>query len=120
MTKPRRTLTIDEAVGAFMALSEQEDTGLLPDGGGPAPSGPLSQPEKEAALFHLAAHLVRLACPDPAACSDQRCRREALCRHSVYLHDRRVSGVTSHPRRTPGAEAARYAMWVYMSSRPDG
>jgi hypothetical protein len=79
-------------------------------------SGPATPEEAEASHFRLAEFVLGLACPDPRACSDQRCRRSGLCRHFAHLRQLQQSGVTHHPRRTPGAEAVRYAVWVCMNS----
>lgn len=72
--------------------------------------------EREELRFRLAKLVLSLACPDPRACNDPHCRRSVLCRHFARVEAKRASGKASHPMRTPGAEAARYAVWVYMSS----
>jgi hypothetical protein len=66
--------------------------------------------------FAFAEFILSLACPDPRACPDRHCRRDRLCSHFARVHAKRASGQSSHPRRTPGAEACRYAIWVYMNS----
>jgi hypothetical protein len=112
--QPLRALTADAALAELQALVN-DTLGDVPVG----TSGPPQTPEEaEATRFRMAELLVGLACPDPGVCGDQRCRRDALCRHLVYLRDRQKSGLSDHPRRTAGAEAVRYATWVYMSSRP--
>jgi hypothetical protein len=121
MSEPLRQLTIDEAVSEFHALLQEQLGGDPGDGPGDGPVGdwapPATQEEAEARHFRMAEHLVGLACPDPAACGDPRCRRDALCRHLAHVRTRQAAGKSSHPRRPPGADALRYAIWVYMSSR---
>jgi hypothetical protein len=113
MMKPSRQLTIDEAIGEFQALL-QEQLGDVP----PGACGPPQTPEEaEARRFQMAEHLVRLACPDRTLCADYRCRRDAICRHLAFVLTRQRTGKSGHPRRPPGAEAVRYAIWVYMSAR---
>jgi hypothetical protein len=119
MTEPSRQLTIDDAVGEFYALMLEELGDGLGDGVGDR-GAPESHEEAEAGHFRLAEHLVGLACPDPTACSDSRCRRDVLCRHLAHVRRRQATGRSSHPRRPPGADALRYAIWVYMSSRGGG
>ncbi len=112
MTEPLRQLTIDEALGEFQALVQEQLGDGLPGDCGP----PETPEEAEARRFRMAELLVGLACPEPAACIDQRCRRDGLCRHWGYVKMKESTGRCDHPRRTPGAEAVRYAIWVYMSS----
>src|SRR5262245_10709150 len=112
MTAPARQMTIDQALGEFLALlKEQHDA---TPAGERAP--PLTPKEEEARRFRMAEHLIGLACPDPTACTDQRCRRDRLCRHLAHLRNRQAANKSIHPRRTPGAEALRHAIWLYMSS----
>jgi hypothetical protein len=116
MKEPMRQLTIDQAVAEFYAMLREGGLDAPAGGGGPAET-----PEAaEAGHFRVADRLILLACPDPTRCVDQRCRRDARCRHMAYLRDRERAGTSLHPRRTPGAEAMRYAIWVYMSSQPCG
>jgi hypothetical protein len=61
-----------------------------------------------------------LSSPDLRAWIDQRYRRNARCRHFERVRAKRASGKASHPRRTTGAEAVRYAIWAYMSSDGGG
>ena len=105
-------LTIDEAIGEFHAVLKEE----LGDNPPHTATTPATPEEAEAGLFRFAEYMLGLACPDPAACTDQRCRRNALCRHLPHVRAKQQGGESRHPRRTPGAEAARYAIWVYMSS----
>jgi hypothetical protein len=112
MIEPLRRLTIDEAIGGFQALI-RERFGDAPPGENRRPETP---EEAEAGRFRVAELLVGLACPDQRACIDQRCRRDGLCRHWAYVKMKESTAKCAHPRRTPGAEAVRYAIWVYMSS----
>ena len=112
--QPRRELTIDEALAELQALVN-DTLGEAPAG---AKAPPQTPEEAEAARFRTAEFLLRLACPDPGDCTDPRCRRDARCRHLAYVQDRQKDGVSQNPRRSAGAEAVRYAAWVYMSSRP--
>jgi hypothetical protein len=109
---PTHQLTIDEAIAEFQAVVREE----LGDGPSDAPMTPRTPQEEEESRFRFAEFMLSLACPDPRACTDHRCRRNVACRHFERVQAKRLSGKTSHPRRTPGAEAARYAIWVYMSS----
>jgi hypothetical protein len=112
MTTRSPQLTIDDAVGKFHAVLKEE----LGDAPPLAPM-PLETPEEaEARLFRFAEYLLGQACPDPAACADPRCRRDVLCRHFARVRAKQQSGASSHPRRTAGAEAVRYAIWVLMSA----
>jgi hypothetical protein len=108
---------MDEAVAQFSAMLRERLGEPRTDRVGLAPAPP---EEKEARQFHLAELLIALACPDARACIHQRCRRDSMCRHLARVRAKQASGRSSHPRRTPGAEAARYAIWVYMSSAPPG
>jgi hypothetical protein len=112
MTPRSRQLTIDEAIGEFQAVLKEE----LGDSPPLAAMAPQTPEEAEAGRFRFAEYMLGLACPDPAACADQRCRRNTLCRHLAHVRAQQQGGESRHPRRTPGAEAARYAIWVYMSS----
>jgi hypothetical protein len=109
MTDTSRLLTIDEAVGEFIAIARH----VLGD----APAGdclpPETPQEAETRHFLLAQHLIERACP-PAACADRNCRRNAVCKHMARVRARWSAGKSSHPRRPPGADALRYAMWVYV------
>lgn len=107
-----RQLTIDEAIAEFQAVVHEE----LGDIGPRTGRTPTTPEEEEEGRFRLAEYLLGLACPDPRACTDQHCRRKVLCRHFERVQAKRTSGTARHPRRTPGAEAVRYAIWVYMSS----
>jgi len=108
-----RQLTIDEAIAELQAVVHEE----LGDADAATRTTTQGTPEeKEEACFRLAELLLGLACPDPRACTDQHCRRRTLCRHFERVQAKRASGTARHPRRTPGAEAVRYAIWVYMSS----
>jgi hypothetical protein len=117
MGTPIRQLTVDQAIGEFRALL-REELGDAPDD---QPAGDVAAPatpeQDEESRFACAELILSLACPDPRACTDPRCRRHALCRHFGRMRAKRASGIASNPRRTPGAEAVRYAIWVYMSSR---
>jgi hypothetical protein len=107
-----RQLTIDEAVAEFTTMID-EVLGKAPLGG----ATPETPQEAETREFLLAQHLIGLACPQPSSCRDQRCRREAICRHMATVRDRWRTRQTSHPRRPPSADALRYGIWVYVSSR---
>ena len=112
MNQQPQLLSVDEAMAEFMhAMSD------LYGDSPPAPGAPPASPaEAEASHFRLAERLLHLACPDARACTDQRCRRDRLCRHLAFVRDKREKGIATHPRRTPGAEAVRYAVWVYMNT----
>jgi hypothetical protein len=112
MTGPTQPLTVDEAMAEFQAVT-REVLGDTPSYAGSMPSTP---EEAEEGRFRFAEFILGLACPDPRACTDPRCRRNGLCRHFAHLRHGQQSGVPRHPRRTPGAEAVRYAVWVYMNS----
>jgi hypothetical protein len=112
MNDPTHQLSVDEAMAEFQAVVREE----LGDSVAHS-TGSLPTPEQaEANRFKLAEYMLQLACPDPRSCTDRRCRRNALCRHFAYVRSLQQSGVSRHPRRTPGAEAARYAVWVYMNN----
>jgi len=72
--------------------------------------------QAETRRFHCAEVLLQAACPGPAHCSDQRCRRGGLCRHLADLYARQGRHGLQATRRTPGADALRHAIWVYMNS----
>ena len=112
MNQQPQRLSVDEAMAAFMHA--------MPDVCGDSPPAPGTPPasreEIDASHFRLAELLLHLACPDAGACTDQRCRRDRVCRHLVFVRDKREKGIATHPRRTPGAEAVRYAVWVYMNT----
>ena len=105
-------LTVDDAVGEFRAMLKEK----IGDSPPLTTMTPQTPEEAEAGRFRFAEQLLSLACPDPAACANQQCRRNRLCRHFARLRAKQQSGVSRNPRRTPGAEAARYAIWVYMSA----
>ena len=112
MTTQTRQLTIDDAIAEFQAVVREE----LGDTPPHTTRVPVTPEEAEARRFQFAEFMLGLACPDPTACTDWQCRRHRLCRHFARLRVKQRNGVSRHPRRTPGAEAARYAIWVYMSS----
>ena len=112
MNTPSRELTVDDAMSEFQAML-REAFGDNPPGAATRPETP---EEREEGLFRFAELVLSLACPDPRACSHPHCRRNLCCRHFARIETKRTSGKASHPRRSPGAEAARYAVWVYMSS----
>jgi hypothetical protein len=113
METTMRQLTIDQAIAELQAIVREE---LGDDPPLPMASAPGTPEEEEDHRFRFAEYLLSLACPDPRACTDHRCRRDARCRHFERVRAKRASGEASHPRRTPGAEAVRYAIWAYMSS----
>ena len=112
MTTPIRQLTVDDAMAEFQAALRE----ALGDRAPNAAASPATSEEQEEGLFGFAEVVLSLACPNPRACSHPHCRRMVRCRHFARVEAKRASGKASHPRRTPGAEAARYAVWVYMSS----
>ena len=111
MNEQPQRLSVDDAMAEFMRTMSDR-YGDSP----PAPDPPPSPAEREANLFCIAERLLRLACPNPEACTDPRCRRDRLCRHFAFVRDKREKGIATHPRRTPSAEAFRYAVWVFMNS----
>ena len=115
MTQRSRQLTIDEAMGQFQTVLKEELGDAAPNAA-KTPESPETPEEAEANRFRFAEYIVGLACPGPTACTDQRCRRNAVCRHIAHLRATQRDGVTRHPRRTPGAEAIRYAVWLYMNT----
>lgn len=112
MSTPTCQLTVDEAMAEFYAVLREK----LGDVSSIASPVSETSEEAEARRFKLAEFMLGLACPDPRACTDQRCRRNAICRHFAHVRAKQQSRQSVHPRRTPGAEAARYAIWVYMNS----
>ena len=110
MNEPTRPLT--GAMAELHAVVREELGDALADRG----STPATPEQAEENRFRFAEFILSLACPDPRACTDNRCRRDGRCRYFTYLRDKQRSGMSMHPRRTPGAEAARYAVWVYMNS----
>jgi len=112
MKQSKHPLTIDAAMAEFHAVVREELGDSLAHGD----TTPLTPEQHEDSRFRFAEFMVSLACPDPRACTDQRCRRDVVCRHYARVQAKRT-GRSSHPRRTPGAEAVRYAIWAYMSSR---
>jgi hypothetical protein len=116
MTTLSRPLTIDEAIGEFQAMVVDELGEAEPGACGP----PLETPaEADSRHFLLAQYLIGLACPVPAHCRDRQCRRD-ICRHLARVRARWSARKSSHPRRPPGADALRYAIWVYVSARRGG
>jgi hypothetical protein len=117
MTDTLPPLTIDEAMGAFQTMV-QDVLGDEPLGDG----APLSETPQEAETrrFLLAQHLIDRTCPSPSACAYRACRRDATCQHLARVRARWAAGRSSHPRRPPGADALRYAIWVYVSARRSG
>jgi hypothetical protein len=112
MNTSARQLTVDDAMSEFQAALREALGDSPPD----AAARPWTPEEREEGLFRFAEVVLSLACPDPRACSHPHCRRMVRCRHFARVEAKRTSGKASHPRRTPGAEAARFAVWVYMSS----
>jgi len=112
MREPVHQLTIDAAMAEFQAVVREE----LGESFARRGTIPRTPEQREDSLFHFAEFMLSLACPDPRSCTDQRCRRGVVCRHYAHVQAKRSSGRNSHPRRTPGAEALRYAIWAYMSS----
>ena len=113
MTALSRPLTIDEAIGEFQAMVQDELGEAGPGVCGP----PLETPaETDSRHFLLAQYLIGLACPAPARCRDYRCRRDT-CWHLARVRARWSARKSSHPRRPPGADALRYAIWVYVSAQ---
>ena len=111
MKQATHPLTVDAAMAEFQAVVREE----LGDSFARENTTPQTPEQREDSLFRFAEFMLSLACPDPRACSDQRCRREVVCRHYARVQAKRAGG-SSHPRRTPGAEAVRYAIWAYMTS----
>jgi hypothetical protein len=108
-------LTVDEAVAEFRTILLAK---LGPPTAARSQTWAAETPaEAEARRFRLAESLLRRACPDPTRCTDQRCRRRRLCRHFADLRARQ-QGRPGQPatRRTPGADALRHAIWVFMNS----
>jgi hypothetical protein len=118
MTEPSSPLTIDEAVSEFQTMVE-DALGEAPPGGG-APPPPETPQEAETRHYLLAQYLIGRACPSAAACRDRGCRRDGECKHLARVRARWSAGRSSHPRRPPGADALRYAIWVYVSWRRGG
>ncbi len=114
MNAPTPRSTVDDAMSEFQAMLREALGDSSPD----ATARPVTPEEREEGRFRFAEAVLGLACPDPRACRHPHCRRNARCRHLARVAAKRASGKVSHPRRTPGAEAARYAVWVLMSSAP--
>ena len=112
MTEPAHPMSIDEAMAEFHAVVRE----TLGDTFTRGPSAFQTPEEEEDCRFRFAEYMLSLACPDPRGCNDPRCRRTVGCHHYARVQAKRASGKSSHPRRTPGTEAMRYAIWVYMSS----
>jgi len=114
---PMPKLSVDAAVAEFYKLLHEELTrrGIEPVMR-PHHYVPDTSAQAEAVRFQLAELLLRLACPELRRCKDQRCRRGGLCRHLADMHMRQRPQVAPPvARRTPGADAARHAMWVFMN-----
>jgi len=109
-------LSIDDAVAQFLATAGD----MLADMP-PGPSGgraPQTLQEQEDAHFHMAEFIVARMCPDAGRCRERVCRRAQACKHRIEILNMRAKPpIGLHPRRTPGAHAARYAMWLYMNHR---
>jgi hypothetical protein len=116
MIETSRPLTVDEAVAEFTAMVDDVLGDVLP-GGAATPETPQ---EADTRHFLLAQHLIGLACPRPSACRDQRCRRDASCRHLAYVQSRWRARRSGHPRRPPGADILRHAIWLYVTARRRG
>src|SRR5262245_60900753 len=110
-------LSVDDAVAEFYKLLAEElnRRGIEP-GMRPRHYVLDRSAQTETVRFCLAELLLRLACPDLRRCKDQRCRRGGLCRHLADLSMRQRPQIAPPTRRTPGADAARHAMWVFMNS----
>jgi hypothetical protein len=114
MTMPlQRQLTIDEAVSEFRDMVQDEFGDAEPGDRRPLET----QEEAETRRFLTAQYVVRAACPKPADCRHYSCRRDRECRHLARIRARWSARKSSHPRRPPGADALRYAIWVYVSAR---
>jgi hypothetical protein len=111
MREPIPQLTVDQAMAEFQAVARD----LLGDSPARGPAPPQTPEQAEEGRFRFAEQILSLACPDPRACTNEHCRRHRMCRHFERVRAKRASGVSAHPRRTPGAEACRYAIWVYMN-----
>jgi hypothetical protein len=119
MIDPSLQLTIDDAMAEFSAMID--DLPLNGSGNGRACALPQETPqEADTRHFLLAQYLIGLACPAPGACGDPRCRRDGACRYLLQVRDRWNARMSSHPRRPPGADALRRAIWVYVASRRGG
>jgi hypothetical protein len=112
VSTPTPKPTVDDAMSEFQVMLRE----ALGDSSPATAARPMTPEQREEARFRFAEAVLRLACPDPRACNEPHCRRNARCRHLARIAAKRASGKVSHPRRTPGAEAARYAVWVLMSS----
>ena len=115
MTDVPRKFSVDEAMAGFSQIANSLSARLPHDE--PAHDRrPPTFAEAEAGLFSFAEMLLTATCPAPARCSDHRCRRNRLCEHFEKLR-----AIQSPPqpqpfsRRSPGAQAVRYAVWVYMN-----
>jgi hypothetical protein len=114
MTDPHQTISVDDAVSAFIASLKQR---LGTEGDGPC--GSETPEEAEDRRFRFAEDVLRAACPDPRFCTHHRCKRTRLCRHFADLRAVR-DGTRKLPpsRRPPGATMLRHAMWVFVNSLP--
>jgi len=114
MTDPPNRYSVDEAMASFSKLADAIYGPSQDD-----PARALSPPtfvEAEAERFRFAENVLAAACPAPARCGQHRCRRNRVCQHFEKLR-----AIQSPPqpqpfsRRSPGAQAVRYAVWVYMN-----
>jgi hypothetical protein len=78
---------------------------------------PKTPEEAETRRFLSAQYVARAACPKPADCHHDHCRRDRERRHLARIRARWSARKSSHPQRPPGAEALRHAIWVYVSAR---
>jgi hypothetical protein len=107
--------SVDEAMAGFSQLANSLPR--LPDAEPAHGRRPPTFAEAEAQLFSFAEGLLTATCPAPARCSDHRCRRNRLCRHFEKLRTIQHPPLPQPPsRRSPGAQAVRYAIWVYMNA----
>jgi hypothetical protein len=106
-------LTLDAAVAQFnLLLREYLGSRIYTGSYDPEP------PEiTDARYFRWAQMLIRLACPDPAACANRRCRRGG-CRHPADLAaTRKAPPLQEIEGRPPAIHALRHAIWVYMNAQ---
>jgi hypothetical protein len=115
MTSALRKLSVNEAVAEFGRMVSA-GRGPPATSGGELPVPDTPEPA-EARYYRFAEELLMLACPDPRQCTDQRCRRGGLCRHFGDLRARQEGRRGGRPtRRTPGSDALRHAIWVYINA----
>lgn len=114
MTYVPQRLSVDEAMADFSKLV---DVIHGPSRYDPArASTPQTFAEAEAERFRFAESVLGAACPAPARCSKHRCRRNRVCQHFENLRAIRCPPQPQpFSRRSPGAQAVRYAVWVYMN-----